>query len=101
MDRKYLPSFIIYSVKITVFKVYSQPELYFKDLAEISIQLNYFSKSSQDKIVICRKLNGRFYFSINGNPTQRKHLTDKAIEYNRALIIKDNNLLLYLRFLIL
>lgn len=72
--EKYLPSFIIYSGKIRVFKLYNQQELFFTELAEISIRTNYFSKSRQDRIVIFRKLSGgTYFFGIDGNPAQRTY----------------------------
>lgn len=87
---KYLPSFIIYSGKIRVFKLYRQPDLYFNELSEISIRTNYFSRSRQNKLVIFKKIKGgSYFFGMDSNPAQQKHLLDKAVEYNPNVIIKN------------
>lgn len=88
--EKYLPSFIIYSGKISVFKLYHQPDFYFTDLTEISIRPNNFTRSRQNQLVIFKKSNGgSYFFGIDSNYLQRNHLTDKAIEYHPKIIIKN------------
>lgn len=89
--EKYLPSFIIYSGQIRIFKLYRQPKLYFIEIDEISIRPNYFSRSRQTKLVIFKKLKGgNCFFSMDSNPVQQKHLLDKAIENNPKIIIKTD-----------
>lgn len=89
--EQYLPSFIIYSGKIIVFKFYHQPDLYFTDLTEISIRNNYFTRGKQNKMVIFKKSKGgSCFFSIDSNYLQQKHLLEKALEYNPKIIIKNS-----------
>ncbi|MDR6514726.1 hypothetical protein [Chryseobacterium camelliae] len=88
--EKQLPSFIIYSGKIRVFKLYSQPDFSFTELSEISIRPNYFSRGRQNKLVIFKKAKGgSFFFGMDSNPAQEQHLVDKALEYNPDIIIKN------------
>lgn len=85
--NKYLPSFIIYSGKIKVFKWFNQPEFYFSDLKEIKIK-SMFTRGKQNKLVIFKKLKGgSFFFAIDNNLTQQKHLFDKAMKYNPNILI--------------
>jgi len=89
--EQYLPSFIIYSGKIRVFKLYSQPDFYFTELREISIRPHYFSRGTQNKLVIFKNLEGKtYFFGMNSNPIQRQHLFDKALEYNPNILINNN-----------
>ncbi|WP_322924826.1 MULTISPECIES: hypothetical protein [unclassified Chryseobacterium] len=89
--NRYLPSFIIYSGKIKVFKWFSQPEFYFSELKEIKIK-TMFTRGSQNKLVIFKKLKGgSFFFAIDNNQIQQKHLFDKAIEYNPNILIGDSS----------
>lgn len=88
--EKYLPSFIIYSGKIRIFKLYHQPDLAFTDLTKLSIRPNYFTRGRQNKLVIFRKSNGKtIFFSIDSNPIQHQHLIERALTYNPKIIIKD------------
>ncbi|WP_027388668.1 hypothetical protein [Chryseobacterium gregarium] len=88
--EKSLPSFIVYSGKIRVFKLYHQPDFYFTDLTEISIRPNNFTRSRQNQLVIFKKSKGgSYFFGIDSNYLQRNHLIDKAIEYNPKIIIKN------------
>lgn len=89
--NKYLPSFIIYSGKIRVFKWLNQPEFYFSEIKEIKIK-TMFTRGSQNKLVIFKKLKGgSFFFAIDNNPIQQKHLFDKALEYNPSILIRDSS----------
>lgn len=87
--EKYLPSFIIYSGKIRVFKLMKQPDFYFKDLSEISIR-TFYNRGGQGHIVIFKKTQGgSYFFSINNSFSQQKHLIEKALEYNPNIMIKE------------
>lgn len=87
---KYLPSFIIYSGKIRVYKWFSQPEFYFSELKEIKMR-TLFTRGKQNRLVIFKKLKGgSFFFAIDNTPIQRKHLADKAVEYNHDIIIEGS-----------
>lgn len=89
--EKYLPSFIISSGKITIFKLFRQTDLYFTEISQISIRPNYLSKGRQNKLVIFKKSDGgSYFFGIDSNPFQIQHLLDKAVEYNPDIIIKSN-----------
>lgn len=86
--EQYFPSFIIYSDKIRIFKLYQQPDISFTELSEISIRPNYFSRNRQNKLVIFKKSKGgSYFFGIDSNPAQQKHLLDKAVTYNPEIII--------------
>ncbi|MDR6132350.1 UNVERIFIED_CONTAM: hypothetical protein QE387_003758 [Pseudacidovorax intermedius] len=88
--EKQLPSFIIYSGKIRVFKLYSQPDISFTELSEILIRPNYFSRGRQNKLVIFKKSKGgSFFFGMDSNPAQEEHLLNKAVEYNPNIIITN------------
>jgi len=89
--EKYLPSFIIYSGKIRIFTWLRQPDFYFSELKEIQIKTHIFTRGRQNKLVIFKKTKGRsFFFSIDSNPVQRKHLLEKAVVYHPEIIIKDD-----------
>ncbi len=89
--EKYLPSFIIYSGKIRIFTWLRQPDFYFSELKEIQIKTNIFTRGRQNKLVIFKKTKGRsFFFSIDSNPVQRKHLLEKAVVYHPEIIIKGD-----------
>lgn len=90
--EKYLPSFIIYSGKIRVFKWFQQPEFYFTELKEIKIKTFVFTRGQQNRLVIFKKLKGgSFFFAIDNNSVQRKHLLEKAVEYNPNIMIEGSN----------
>ena len=89
--EKYLPSFIIYSGKIRIFTWLRQPDFYFSELKEIQIKTHIFTRGRQNKLVIFKKTKGgSFFFSIDSNPVQRKHLLEKAVVYHPEIIIKDD-----------
>jgi len=89
--ERYLPSFIIYSGKIRVFKWFRQPEFYFTELKGIKLKTNVFTRGGQNRLVIFNKLKGgTFFFAIDNNSIQRKHLLEKAVEYNPNIVIEGN-----------
>jgi len=89
--ERYLPSFIIYSGKIRVFKWLRQPEFHFTELKEITIKTNIFTRGKQNRLVIFHKVNGcTFFFAVDNNSAQKRHLIEKAVEYNPNIIIKGN-----------
>jgi len=88
LDR-YLPSFIIYSGKIKVFKWLGKSEFYFKELKEIKIKTSVFTRGRQNRLVIFSKVDGgTFFFAMDNNTVQRKHLLEKAVAYNPNIIIE-------------
>jgi len=90
--EKYLPSFIIYSGKIKVFKWLNQPEFCFSELKEISIKTNMLTRGKQNKVVIFKKRRGgSFFFAIDNNPSQIQYLFNKAIESNPNILIEDSS----------
>ncbi|WP_261511131.1 hypothetical protein [Chryseobacterium paludis] len=87
--EKYLPSFIIYSGKIRVFKLFKQPDFYFKDLSKISIR-TFYNRGGQNHLVILKKIQGgSYFFSISNSFLQQKHLIEKAMEYNPNIIVNE------------
>jgi hypothetical protein len=88
---KYLPSFIIYSGKIRVFTWLRQPEFHFTELKELTVKTNIFTRGKQNRLVIFNKVNGgSFFFAVDNNSAQKRHLIEKAVEYNPNIIIKGN-----------